>query len=147
MENKKVKNATDCFYDGIHFKSVLEKDAYVLLSKAGFLPEYEKHTFHIWEGKNFSVPIYDLHKDRKLKKKVWGLNKYKPIAIKYTPDFIFTAKDKTIILEAKGFPNDRYQYVKKMFRSHMEKYIPNSIFFEVHTKKQIEEAIKIIQSL
>lgn len=152
MENKKVKNASGCVHDNIVFKSNLEGDAYLMLKEAGFKPEYEKKTFHVWQGKKFSVPCYDQHKDRKLKKNVWGINGYKPIDIKYTPDFIFYVSGSSgdeimVVFEAKGFPNDRYAYVKKMFRSYLEDKYPHSMFFEVHNKKQIKAAIEIIKSI
>ena len=152
MENKKIKNASECEYNGIHFKSNFERDCYKVLQSEGLNPQYESQTFHIWSGKNFSVPCYDVHTDRKLKKKVWGINSYKPMAIKYTPDFIFhindsLGTDRMIIVESKGFPNDRYIYVKKMFRSYLEENHPQSVFFEVYNKKQLKSAIEIINNL
>lgn len=152
MENKKVKNASECEYEGIHFKSNFERDCYKVLQGEGLNPQYESQTFHIWSGKNFSVPCYDVHTDRKLKKKVWGINSYKPMAIKYTPDFIFhindsLGTDRMIVVEAKGFCTDRYLYVKKMFRSYLEENHPQSVFFEVHNKKQLKSAIEIINNL
>ena len=152
MENKQVKNASDCWFDGIHFKSNLERDSYILLQQAGFSPQYEPQTFHIWEGKKFSVPCYDMHKDRKLHRDVWGRNKYKPQSIKYTPDFIFSIPDPSganlmIVIEAKGYPNDRYPYVKKMFRQYLEENHPQSMFFEIHNKKQLKAAIEVIKSI
>lgn len=151
MENKKVKNASKCTYDNIHFKSELERDSYIALSAGGFNPQYEPQTFHIWRGRNFSVPCYDVYMNRKLKKRVWGENHYKPLDIKYTPDFIFTITnssgvEKMIVLEVKGYPNDRYSYVKKMFRQYLEDNHPNSMFFEVHNKKQLKAAIEIINN-
>lgn len=152
MENKKVKNASECVYNNIHFKSELERDSYIVLEAAGFNPQYEPQTFHVWKGKKFSVPCYDVYKDRKLRKKVWGKNQYKPQDIKYTPDFIFYIQDscgikRMIVIEAKGYPNDRYSYVKKMFRQYLEENHPDSIFFEVHTKKQLMAAIEVIKSI
>lgn len=152
MENKKVKNAHERVYNNIKFKSDLEVETYILLCKAGFNPEYEKRTFHLWKGKNFLTPCYDLHKDRKLKKNVWGLNRYKPVDIKYKPDFTFFIQDaskaeRMVVVEAKGYPNDRYAYVKKLFRSWLEENSPGSAFFEVHNLKQAKAAIEIINNL
>lgn len=152
VDNKKIKNATACVYDGIKFKSELEVRVYTLLKNAGFKPEYEKKVFHVWRGKKFLTPCYDLHKDRKLKKNVWGINTYKPINIKYTPDFTFfitdsSGADRMMVVEAKGYPNDRYAYVKKLFRSLLEKDFPGSAFFEVHNQKQAKAAIEIIKSI
>jgi hypothetical protein len=152
MENKKVKNAQCTEYAGIKFKSKFELATYKLLISAGFKPEYEPIHFSVWNGKKFSVPCYDLHVDRKLKKEVWGLNSYKPIDMKYTPDFIFYVHDSSkaeimIIVEAKGFPTEKYYYQKKLFRSYLEEHYPNSMFFEVHNQKQVITAINIIKSI
>jgi hypothetical protein len=147
MQNKKIKNATECEYKGIHFKSTLEMNTYKTLIENGFSPEYEQHTFTLWEGKNLSVPCYDLHKDRKIHKNVWGLNNYKPANIKYTPDFVLLINQRLVIIESKGYPNDRYIYVKKLFRSYLQEKYPDSLFFEIHNKKQLLAAIQIIKTL
>jgi len=152
MENKKILNATTCSYNGINFKSNLERDSYIALHKEGFNPEYEKRTFHVWKGKNFSVPCYDLHKDRKTHKNTWGANTYKPVDIKYTPDFTFFITDSSgaermMVVESKGFPNERYSYVKKLFRTYLEENMPTSMFFEVHNQKQLKAAIDVIKSI
>ena len=147
MENKKVRNATECWYDGIHFKSNLERDSYKALVSAGFSPEYEKHTYVFQDTKLFPTQYYAPFKDRKLHKEVWGLNKYKIISIKYTPDFEFMIDDLLIIIEVKGKANDRYPYQKKLFFKWLEDNNPNSAFFEIHNKKQLKAAIEIIKSI
>lgn len=152
MENKKVKNASECYYAGIHFKSNFERDCYKVLQSEGLNPKYEPQTFHVWSGKSLSVPCYDVHSDRKLKKKVWGINSYKPVDIKYTPDFILHINNSRgaeimVVIEAKGYPNDRYAYIKKLFRTYLENNHPDSMFFEVHNKKQLKSAISIINEL
>lgn len=152
MENKKVRNARKHVYDGIEFNSGLEVTAYKTLVSEGFNPRYEPCTFSVLEGKKFSIPCYDTHYDRKLSKEVWGLHTYKVQDIKYTPDYIFHITDtngveRMIIMEVKGFPNERYGYVKKMFLTHLEKYYPDSMFFEVHTQRQLNQAIEVIKNI
>lgn len=145
--NKKVKNATPLEYDGIHFKSQLEVKAYKALQEEGFNPEYEKHTYEIWKGRKFTVPCYDMHNNRKLHKDTWELNEYKAQSIKYTPDFTFSVGDTFIVMEIKGFANDRYPYVKKLFRTWLEENIPQSVFFEIHNVKQLRAAVEIIKNI
>jgi hypothetical protein len=145
VENKKVKNAHECIVDGIKFKSDLEGTVYSMLKWEGYNPEYEKNTFYVWRGKKFLTPCYDPHKDRKLGKVVWGINTYKPQDIKYKPDFVFTVDDMLIVVEVKGYSNDRYPYQKKLFFRWLEDNNPNSAFFEIHNKKQLKEAIDIIK--
>ena len=145
--NVKVKNATPLVYNGITFKSKLEVAAYKALVEEGVNPEYEQHTYVLQESKLFPTLHYAPFTDRKLHLKVWGLNKYKIVSLKYTPDFVFTIKDKLIIVEIKGFSNDRYPYQKKLFFKWLEDNQPNSVFFEIHTKTQLSEAIDIIKQL
>ena len=152
MSNKKVKNATPLKYKGIQFKSRLEVESYKMLESEGFNPEYEQYMFHLWKGKKFSVPCYDEHKDRKTHKRVWGMNVYKPVDIRYKPDFVFfveTGSDvKTmVVVELKGYANDRYPYVKKLFLRYLEDNVPQSVFFEVHNQKQMKAAIEVIKSI
>ena len=147
MENKKVKGAKGHLYEGIWFKSQIEVDAYKALCAEGFNPEYEKHTYVLQETKLFPTLHYAPYRDRKLHKDVWGLNKYKQISIKYKPDFVFTVQGKLIVIEVKGYANDRYPYQKKLFFKWLEANNPNSVFFEIHNKKQLKMAIKTIKDL
>ena len=120
--NKKVKNATEIEYDGIKFKSILEKDTYIAFKEAGFNPEYEKHTYVLQKSKLFPTLHFAPYKDRKLHKDVWGLNTYKVVSIKYKPDFTFTLNK-------------------------LEDNNPYSAFFEIHNKKQLKRAIETINYL
>jgi hypothetical protein len=147
VENKKVRGAKTHVYDGITFKSGLEVEAYKAFTENGFNPEYEKHTYVLQDTKLFPTLHYAPFKDRKLHKDVWGLNKYKVISIKYTPDFEFIINDILVIVEVKGKANDRYPYQKKLFFKWLEDNRPNSAFFEIHNKKQLLQAIEIINQL
>jgi hypothetical protein len=147
MENLKVRNARKHVYEGITFKSGLEVEAYKAFMNEGFNPEYEKHSYVLQESKLFPTLHYAPFKDRKLHKLVWGLNKYKIISLKYTPDFVFTIGDKLIVVEVKGYSNDRYPYQKKLFFKWLEEHNPNSAFFEIHNQKQLKAAIEIIKNI
>lgn len=147
MENKKVKNAQTHVYNGIVFKSGLEVTTYKELTAQGLNPKYEEVTYNLQESRLFPTPHYAPYTDRKLHKVVWGLNKYKIIGLKYTPDFTFDIGDKLIIIEVKGYSNDRYPYQKKLFFKWLEKNRPNSAFFEVHNQKQLRSAIEIIKNI
>ena len=145
VENKKVKGAREHWYEGIKFKSQIEVDAYKAFVAAGFNPEYEKHTYVLQKSKLFPTQHYAPFKDRKLHKLVWGLNKYKIISLKYTPDFVFYIGEKLIVVEVKGYANDRYPYQKKLFFKYLEDHYLNSAFFEIHNQKQLKAAIEIIK--
>lgn len=142
-ENKKIKNASPLEFNGISFKSKLEKMIYQTLRENNLPVEYEPQKFIIWEGFRPTVPFYDKDKTTRMLK----LEKKKIISISYTPDFVFRYNDYLIIIEAKGMENDRFYLKKKMFRKWLENNEPKSIYFEIYTKKQLLQAIDIIKAL
>lgn len=145
MINKKIKNATSTEFNGIKLKSKLEVMVYKTLLQEGFKPNYEPTKYIIWEGFKPSVLTYKPDKSGEL-----VIQNKKLIDITYTPDFLFVAPDnKTlVILEVKGFCNDLYPVKEKMFRKFLEElsenYNQSIIFFQIKTKKQLLQAIKII---
>lgn len=143
MENKKIRNATPEEYNAIRFKSKIETMVYKTLLQYGFEPEYETHTYTIWEGFRPTVPFYTRNKA-----KATILNLKKLINITYTPDFYVEYEGLKIIIEVKGATNDVFPYKFKMFRKHIEN-MPDKddyLIFEVFTKKQLLESIEIIKS-
>ena len=142
-ENKKIKNASPLEYDDIYFKSQLEKMIYQTLREQGFPVKYEPHKFVLWQGFRPTVPFYDKDKYTRMLK----LESKKIIDITYTPDFVFTDNGFLVIIEAKGMENDCFYLKKKMFRKWLEDNHPKSIYFEIYTKKQLLQAISIIQNL
>ena len=140
--NRKIRNATPEQYENIQFKSKIEAMVYRTLIHEGFNPEYESHTYTIWEGFRPTVPYYTRNK-----KKESILNLKKLINITYTPDFYMEYKGLKIIIEVKGQVNDVFPYKFKMFRKHIEEMPDknNYLIFEVFTKKQLLEFIEIIK--
>lgn len=145
MINKKIKNATSTEFNDIKFKSKSEVMVYKTLLQEGFKPNYEPTKYIIWEGFKPSVLTYKPDKAGEL-----VIQNKKLIDITYTPDFLFVAPDnKTlVILEVKGFCNDLYPVKEKMFRKFLEELSENYnqpvIFFQIKTKKQLLQAVKII---
>lgn len=142
-ENKKILNATPLEYDGIQFKSKLEKMAYQTLRENGLPVEYEPKKFIIWEGFKPTVPFYDKDKVTRMLK----LDSKKLVSISYTPDFLVKYNGYLVVLEMKGALNDTYPIKRKMFRKWLEENEPKSIYFEIYTKKQLLQAIEIIKNL
>lgn len=142
-ENKKIINASPLEYDGISFKSKLEKMAYQTLKEQGFPVLYEPKKFIIWEGFRPNVPFYNKDASTRMLK----MDSKKVIDISYTPDLIFEYNNHLIIIEMKGFENNTYPLKKKIFRKWLESNYPNSIYFEIFTKKQLLQAIDIIKNL
>jgi hypothetical protein len=151
MTNKKIKNATPIEQEGIKFKSKQESKVYKLLVEAGLNPKYEAYTFIIMPGFYPSAPCYDVHYDRRLKARVFGLSKIKIQDITYTPDFIIEHNNITFVIEVKGRENDVFPIKKKLFRNWMEGYHSRTnnqiVYFEVFNMKQTREAIEIIKQM
>lgn len=142
-ENKKIINASPLEYDGIFFKSKLEKMAYQTLKEQGFPVLYEPKKFIIWEGFRPNVPFYNKDASTRMLK----MDSKKVIDISYTPDLMFEYNNHLIIIEMKGFENNTYPLKKKIFRKWLESNYPNSIYFEIFTNKQLLQAIDIIKNL
>lgn len=142
-ENKKIINASPLEYDGIFFKSKLEKMAYQTLKEQGFPVLYEPKKFIIWEGFRPNVPFYNKDASTRMLR----MDSKKVIDISYTPDLMFEYNNHLIIIEMKGFENNTYPLKKKIFRKWLESNYPNSIYFEIFTKKQLLQAIDIIKNL
>lgn len=139
MENKKIKNATTKELDGINFKSQLEATIYKTLVSNAITPEYEKRKFEFVPRLRPTVPFFNRVK------KVFGLE-MKPLhPITYTPDFTFEYDGMLIVIEAKGFENDVYPVKKNLFRRYLEDLPQYSMYFEIRTKKELLEALRIIK--
>lgn len=152
--NKKIVNATRNTYDGICFKSLLEKVVYSTLSQLGYNPQYESQTFTLFEGFVPITPFYDKMSDSKAKKallkyKMLELKSGKIIGIKYTPDFYFRYKDIDIYIEAKGMENDVFYIKKKLFIKLLDEKFTHtgqkSMYFEIYNKRQLLQALEIIK--
>ena len=159
-KNKKIRNATVTKSRGITFKSQTEKMIFRTLVDNGITPDYEKYTFTLWEGFNPITPFYDQETDVQQEKrsaqegsekklpKMLVLKSSPVIGIRYTPDFYFRKGDLDVWIEVKGIENDVFYIKKKLFRKFLDdrfkKDKVKSIFFEIYTKKQLLQALQII---
>ena len=154
--NKKIRNATASKVKGITFKSQAEKMVYNTLVSKGITPEYEKYTFELWDGFIPKTPFYDQETDRQHElrgrqtPKMLVQKKDKVVGVRYTPDFYFKKGDLDVWIEVKGFENDVFYIKKKMFRKFLDDRLSNegihSIFFEIYSKRQLLQALEIIDS-
>lgn len=159
-QNKKIRNATSAKTRGITFKSQTEKMIYRTLIDNNIEPEYEKYTFTLWDGFVPKTPFYDQETDKQHEKRLAEENSEKKtpkqlvlktdkvIGVRYTPDFHFKVKDVDVWVEVKGIENDVFYIKKKMFRKYLDDLLETkgirSIFFEVYTKRQMLQALKIV---
>ena len=140
-ENKKIKNARKSAFNGIVFKSNLEKNFYKELMTAGLEPNYELMKFVIFEGFKPTVSFYNRSKSGVFRK---DTSKVRDIT--YTPDFTVLYNGTLFIIEAKGLENDTFPLKKKLFRRFLEFMETPCVYFEVHTKRELLEVIDIIKS-
>ena len=140
VNNKKIRNNT--------------------LQQLGFNPQYEPETFVLWDSFTPITPFYDKESDTQQKRRIENgdtnkskslvLKTGKIVGIRYTPDFYFKYKDLDVYIEAKGIENDVFYIKKKLFRYFLDQKLnstgQHSIFFEIYTKKQLLQAIKIIEN-
>lgn len=152
-KNKKVKNAKECVFDDIKFKSQLECKCYQKLLENGFDVKYEPFKLKLFEGfypKNFTW--YQPVKQKSIKKYIFKQIYKKILDITYTPDFFVWFKNCKIFIETKGKPNDSYPLKKKLFLKKLsefaEKYSNEKYyFFEPHNQQQIDELIAILKNI
>ena len=157
--NKKIRNATSAKIKGITFKSQTEKMIYRALLTNNIEPEYEKYTFTLWDGFVPKTPFYDQETDKQQEKRNAEeksermtpkilVPKTDKVGIRYTPDFHFKKDGVDIWIEVKGIENDVFYIKKKLFRKYLddlfEKEGKRSMFFEIYTKRQLIQALKII---
>lgn len=64
-------------------------------------------------------------------------------AITYLPDFV----GKNFIIECKGFPNDAFPLKEKLFKHLLVDILPDSMYYVVHTQKQVDELINKLKNL
>lgn len=143
MKNKKILGTKSTVDHGIQFKSTLEKIIYNCFLKHGLKLKYESKKFTLWNGYYPTVLFYKGHK------RTVNAEMSKLMDTTYTPDFILKHNGYTIIIEAKGFPNDVFPLKFKMFRKTMERKRDKHkiLIFELFNKAQAEEAINIIYNL
>ena len=139
--NKKILNATNSAIGNISFKSKLEASVYKTLVEHGFSPQYESQRFVLWKGSKINDIYYTKGSDGHLK-----ADNSKIRDITYTPDFIILHNGTMFIIEAKGIENDTFPLKKKLFRRLLESMEMPCVYFEVRTKRELLEVIKIIKS-
>lgn len=152
--NKKIRNATLSKSGDLTFKSKLEKMAYDCLLQHGFNPQYEPTTFTLIDSFESKTPFYDKETDTQFqRRKEAGDNTPKQLVLKsnkiqgirYTPDFYFNYNGLHVYIEMKGIENDVHYIKKKLFRRYLDSQSYKSIYFEIYTKKQLLQALKIIE--
>jgi len=137
ISNKKIKNATKMELDGKKFRSKLEAFTYSLLKDYKIDNRYEEVTYTLMPSYRYIGYEYPL------KKKT---DKGEAIrSITYTPDFVISDN---IIIECKGFSDQKFPLKWKMFKKQLQdKYGENTYLFLIKNQKQAIESVEIIKKL
>ena len=125
--------------DGIKFASGLEAYMYKALKRAKIKADYEKRTFEIFEGFDFTNESYERQANGKGSMVNRG-NK-KVLAIKYTPDF----EGKDFIIECKGRPNETFPLRWKMFKKYVSRYLRNYKLYKPQRQSECDDVINLIK--
>lgn len=149
MVNKKIKNATECTYNNINFKSKLELYCYKYFSDRNVPILYEPETYVIFPGFDTKIRLYLPVKQRNSKHKVLCLKTRKQLPITYTPDFLISIQNHRIYIDTKGKANDVYPLKRKMFLRYLTDLVDDCEywFFEPHNQQQVQEVYQLIQNL
>lgn len=155
-QNKKIRNATVCKGNSITFKSRLEKQCYNDLVEAGYKPEYEYRQITLIPGFSPVTPFYSRETDSQYEKrceskggKSLRLEMNRQISIKYTPDLYMRVNGYDVWIELKGICNDVYPIKRKLFRKYLDELQETtgqkSLFFEIYSRKHLQQALRIIR--
>jgi hypothetical protein len=144
-KNKKIKNAQALTVDGIEFKSRLEVYTYQQLLKYNLVADYEQHKFQLVEGFHYSGPCLENTVRGVLQDNCSGGKK--TLGITYKPDFVCVDPDtKKIrwVIECKGYQNDRFPLVWKMFKKLFIEQENPCPLFKPRNQSQVNQCIKMI---
>ena len=125
-------------YDGITFKSGLEKYMYKALKDANIPCEYEKHTFELLPSFTFKHDCIE----RQANSKGDFINRgnKKVLNLKYTPDFIGDG----FIIETKGRANDAFPLRWKMFKYLMTLMCDKRVLYKPQSQKDCDITVELI---
>lgn len=140
MENKKVRGTKEVVVNGIKFKSTIEGKVYEWLLEEGIQPKYEAKTYELSTSIRPTIPFFNRIG------KLFGIDMRPVQSITYTPDFTFEFNGIFIIIEVKGKENDVFPYKRNLFRKYLEDIETPVMFFEVRTKKELKETLRIIRA-
>ena len=144
-KGQKISKAKKHIYKGISFDSGLEVYAYKQLIKSGLIFKYEPDSFILKDSETNTFNVFK-------KTPAAGFHLIKSRVnqgIKYTTDFAIYDSNGNItdIIETKGYVNERFTVVVKLFYSYASKHLPSlENFFMPSNQASVDECIRIILS-
>jgi len=140
VENVKIKNATENEFDGIKFRSLIERRLYIYMKSLGIDVQYEPDSIELVPSFRPSRPWYLDGVPQLTKKGKCNVVNGK----EYTPDFKILHEGKTIYIEAKGHPNDVYPVTRKLFLNWIEKQDNEVVFAEIHSLNGLKKLLEAL---
>ena len=125
-------------YDGITFKSGLEKYMYKALKDANISCEYEKHTFELLPSFTFKNDC--IEKQSNSKGDFINRGNKKVLNLKYTPDFIGDG----FIIETKGRANETFPLRWKMIKKWMMDNNDTRTLYKPQRQSECDITIELI---
>lgn len=140
MKRKKGKGwskAKIIKFDGISFKSGLEKYCYMQLKKAKLFDKYEEESFELMTGFPLDNEVYERQSNGKgeYKKREGKIR-----SISYTPDF--TGED--YIIETKGYANPTFPVRYKLFKQWVYLNNDSRMLLKPQNQKEVDLTITLI---
>ena len=139
--NKKVRNATVTVFNGVKFKSKLEKFTYQYLKVAGIPFKYEEDRFVLID--KFVYEGECIEKKKRKGKNVFLKSSENIPQATYLPDF--TNLDQGWIIECKGLRTEAFNLRWKLFKNMLAKEKKSYDLYMPGTQKQILETINDIK--
>ena len=136
--NKKVRNATATTFNGIKFKSKLEKFTYQCLRVAGIPFKYEEDRFVLID--KFIYTGECIEKKKKKGKNVFIKSSENISQATYLPDF--TNLEQGWIIECKGLRTEAFNLRWKLFKNMLAKQKKSYDLYMPGTQKQIMEVVE-----
>lgn len=118
FRNKKVKNATITYYNGIKFRSKLEAECAKILDKEGVKYEYEPFKIELLPTFQYDGKTY----------RAWT----------YSPDFILY---NNIMVEVKGWETDTWSIKKRMILKYIVDHDYSYEFYMIKNTSQLQKLI------
>ena len=118
FKNKKVKNATITYYNGIKFRSKLEAECAKILDKEGVKYEYEPFKIELLPTFQYDGKTY----------RAWT----------YSPDFILY---NNIMVEVKGWETDTWSIKKRMILKYIVDHDYSYEFYMIKNTSQLQKLI------
>ena len=136
--NKKVRNATATTFNGVKFKSKLEKFTYQCLTVAGIPFKYEEDRFILID--KFRYEGECIEKKKSKGKNVFVRSSENISQATYLPDF--TNLEQGWIIECKGLRTEAFNLRWKLFKNMLAKEKKSYDLYMPGTQKQIMEVVE-----